>query len=294
MSAKFLSAIAGVAIALGVSILFVTSGCGENSSSVVKNEREPEVATTTTGGGGTAVAKPKPGGGGAGAPYDKSMATAVIKGVVSFEGKAPKMPPIDVTEKVCKEHHADNPMKEERIVVSDDNKLANVVVYVSKMPKEYNFDSLTLPNAHINQEGCQYLPHVLAMKTSQVLDIESSDPVTHNIHYTSQYNSEDNLSQPSKGILGTHPHFETPELGIKVKCDVHGWMKAFICVFDHPFFAVTKADGTFEINVPPGEYTVTTWHEQQMPPVKVVASAPVVVKAEADKPGVANFTYKMK
>ena len=294
MSNKVLSILTLVAVLATVAGLLTFTGCGGGTTpDTVRNDRDPKETvkqdTAAVADNGKPVAKT----GGTGEPYDAAKAVCVIKGVVSFDGKAPKMTAVPVSEAQCAAHHGDKGLKKEDIVVSDDNKVANVVVYVSEMNPSYNFDNFQLPPARFNQLGCQYLPHVLGMKTEQVLEIESSDPVTHNVHISPKENSEQNISQPQKGVHPTKPHFGTPEMGIEVKCDVHNWMKARICVFDHPFFAVTAADGTYEIKLPAGSYTISTWQEMQ-PSKKVVASAPVKVTVASDKPGEANFTYKMK
>lgn len=295
MSKRILTTLSVLGLLAIAATVLTLAGCGGGTTSdAVTNKRDPEPKVEVTAeakseGGEKKVVKT----GGTGEAYDAAKATCTIKGVVSFEGKAPKMSLVPVSEQVCKEHHGEKGLKKEDLVVSDDNKVANVIVYVSEGYSGFNFDNFQLPPAHINQEGCQYLPHVLAMKVDQKLEIESSDPVTHNIHGVPKENTEFNISQSAKGIHATKPSFGTPEMGITIKCDVHGWMKAWVCVFEHPFFAVTKADGTFEIKVPPGKYTVTTWQEQ-LPLKKVIASAPVKVEVTADKPAEANFTYKSK
>jgi hypothetical protein len=292
MSSKTWSVVGLIAVA---TTLIVVAGCGGGTSSdTVRNapDAAPPVVKNDDAKAG-APDKPKAKSGGTGQPYTADMAKGSIKGVVSFDGKAPKMTNIAVSEESCKMHHGEKGLKKEDLVVSEDGKVANVVVYISDdMGKSYNFDNYSLPNAHINQLGCQYLPHVLAMMTGQRLDIESSDPVGHNIHGIPKSSDEFNLSQTSKGILPQHPKYDTPELGAVIKCDVHGWMKALVCVFDHPFFAVTNDKGEYEIKLPPGSYTVTTW--QEIGKTKVVGSEPVKVTVTADKAGEANFTYKNK
>lgn len=298
MSKKTISVFAFVGFYALAAGLLTFTGCGGGTTpDAVRNDRDPkpEVAKTD------AVAKtdePKkaPKTGGVGEPYDAAKAVCVIKGVVSFEGKAQKMTAIPVSEAQCAAHHGDKGLKKEDLVVSDDNKVANVVVFVSEMNPSYNFDGYgeRLPHALINQLGCQYLPHAFGMMTDQRLDIESSDPVAHNVHIVAKSNTEQNIAQGTKGIHATHPTFGSPEMGIKIKCDVHGWMSAWVCVFEHPFFAVTAPDGTFEIKVPPGTYTVDTWQELS-PARKVVASpAQKNVTVTSDKPADLKFTYKMK
>ena len=100
------------------------------------------------------------------------------------------------------------------------------------------------------------------MQTGQALRVTNSDPVTHNIHPMAQVNREWNQSQAPQDTPISR-RFAKPELMIPVKCNVHKWMRAWVGVVDHPYFAVTGRDGNFELkNVPPGTYTIAAWHEK--------------------------------
>jgi hypothetical protein len=95
----------------------------------------------------------------------------------------------------------------------------------------------------------------------QTLQVINSDPVTHNIHPMAEINREWNHSQ-GQGDAPLARRFLKPEVMIRVKCNIHSWMHAFIGVVEHPYFAVTGAGGTFEMpNVPPGDYVIEAWHE---------------------------------
>lgn len=233
-------------------------------------------------------------GGGGGEPFALEKATATIKGVVLFEGTGPKSLTISVdSDKGCVKCRAENAMhvlvKEEYVV--NDGKFANVIVYVSDGVNKFNFENFTLPPARINQFGCQYTPHVLAMMTDQKLEIQSSDDVSHNIHASPLTNAGINVSQTSKGIMPTKPSFSAPEMDIKIQCDVHSWMTAHLCVFGHPFFAVTKEDGTFEIKLPPGKYELSAWQESQS---KLKAPKPQRVEVAAGTPAEVKIVYAAK
>jgi len=284
--------------------LLIAAGCGGGSDpDKVANQRDPEPKKDVTSGGETKPTAGKPKGGGGGSePYDAAKATGMIKGVVKFEGKAPTMLDLPIADPGCQKHRTEANMgalKDEKVVVSADNKVANVFVFVTAGYEKYNFDNYTVPDQVIDQNGCHYSPHTFGLIAGQRLDIKSSDPVAHNIHCDPVNNQPFNISQPDKGIHQTKPLFSTAEMDVKVKCDVHGWMNARICVFDHPFFAVTKDDGSYEIKVPPGKYTIKAWHELQTPmdnekKWKYVMSAPVDVDVAADKAGAADFVYKPK
>src|SRR5579885_2992850 len=98
--------------------------------------------------------------------------------------------------------------------------------------------------------------------TAQKIEIKNNDPTNHNIHPLPRINQEWNQSQPPKGeaLIKSFPR---EEVMIPVKCNVHPWMRSYIGVVSHPFFAVTGEDGTFTIKgLPPGNYTIEAWHEK--------------------------------
>ena len=114
----------------------------------------------------------------------------------------------------------------------------------------------------IDQRGCWFHPRVLGIQTNRPLQVINSDPVTHNIHPMAEVNREWNHSQGPDDPPITRK-FLKPEVMIPVKCNIHSWMHAYIGAVAHPYFAVTGADGTFEIrNVPPGDYVVEAWQEK--------------------------------
>lgn len=146
-------------------------------------------------------------------------------------------------------------------VVGADGGLGNVFVYVKEGLEGHTFptpsDSVTL-----DQKGCRYTPHVFGIQVDQPLVIINSDPTLHNIHATPASNTEFNTGMPPvPGMTADHT-FTTPEIMVPFKCDVHGWMNAHVGVLDHPYFAVTGENGSFDIsNLPPGDYVVEAWHE---------------------------------
>jgi len=103
---------------------------------------------------------------------------------------------------------------------------------------------------------------VFGVMVGQTLEITNSDPTLHNIHALPKGNQEFNTGQPIQGMKTTHV-FTNAEVMVPFKCDVHGWMNAYIGVLPHPFFATTGADGAFSISgLPPGTYTIEAWHEK--------------------------------
>jgi plastocyanin len=135
----------------------------------------------------------------------------------------------------------------------------NVLVQIKEGVPEKKYPVPSTP-AVIDQHGCQYKPHVLAMMEGQQLEIRNSDDTNHNIHFLPKKNQEYNKSQPKKDMKDEIKL--VAEAPFQVKCDVHPWMGAQIAVFNHPFFAVTGEDGAFEIKgLPAGKYVVAAWHE---------------------------------
>ena len=115
----------------------------------------------------------------------------------------------------------------------------------------------------IDQKGCQYYPHVNAVMVGQPLEIKNDDATLHNIHAMPNVNSQFNEGQPVQGMVSTKKFDKVEMTPFKIKCDVHGWMKSYMAVMPHPFYAVSQANGSFTIaNLPPGQYTVVAWHEK--------------------------------
>jgi plastocyanin len=188
-----------------------------------------------------------------------------VTGVVAYTGTPPAPKKIDSSaDPVCGQK---NPNLSTEDTVVKDGKLANVFVYIkdgtaTDGTKIADF-SWTAPSTAVvlDQNGCHYKPHVLGIQTNQKLTITNSDPTQHNIHPQPKNNPEWNQTQPN-GAPPIEKTFARSEVLIPVKCNQHPWMKAYIGVLKHPFFAVSAEDGSFTIKgVPAGTYTVAAWHE---------------------------------
>lgn len=184
--------------------------------------------------------------------------TASVSGTISFAGTAPAGTAIDMSEEpTCAEKHASAPMAYD-VRVGDGGGLADVFVYVKEGLGDMTF--ATPAAALLDQDGCEYKPHVLGVMVGQDLTIRNSDAVLHNINTQPTENRGFNISQPRAGMESSRS-FNTAEVMIPVKCDVHGWMTAYIGVTEHPFHATTAADGSFSIQgLPAGDYVIEAWH----------------------------------
>jgi hypothetical protein len=186
------------------------------------------------------------------------FAAGTVSGKITYTGTPAKMKPIDMSkEPSCAKQHT-SPLATEAGVTGPNNTLANVVVYISAGAPD---ESTTPPQAvTFTQKGCQYLPHVLAMHTSQELKVVNDDQTSHNIHPLAKINREWNKSQPP----GTPPlseKFDKEEF-IPVKCNVHPWMHGYFAVLKTSHYAVSSDNGTYALpNLPPGKYTITAWQE---------------------------------
>jgi plastocyanin len=201
----------------------------------------------------------------AGASGGQKVDTATasdVKGTVTLDGTAPKNEAIKMNaDPVCVKENPTAQFQETYAVGGDGKSLANVFVYVKDGLGNYSFDPPT-EAARIDQKNCRYHPHVFGMRVGQPLEILNSDPTLHNIHALPKANQEFNNGQPVQGMKMTHK-FNAKEVMVPFKCDVHGWMNAYVGVLDHPYFATTDQDGKFELkSLPPGTYTIEAWHEK--------------------------------
>jgi len=208
-----------------------------------------------------------------------------ISGTIHFTGKPPARDEIDMSmDPACTMTAAENDV--EQFVVAN-GKLANVYLYIkagappSKAPANA---------AHVvlDQKGCRYTPHVIALQQGGSVEFRNSDPTMHNIHTTPETGEASiDVSQGPMGAAQTR-QFQQPEQMLPVRCNNHPWMNAFINVSATPFFAVSAADGSFTISgLPPGNYTLAAVHEK-LGEQDIQITVPPSGAAKGD------FTYTMK
>ena len=214
-------------------------------------------------------------------PVDPATAGAVT-GTVKLEGPVPPPQPITMdSDSYCEKQPRNST---ETVLVGEGSGLQNVFVYVKDGLGNRVFP---VPSTLVvlDQKGCRYVPHVLGIQVGQTLEIASSDNTLHNVHAIPQQNREFNQSHPLAGIKHTHV-FSAQEVMIPFKCDVHKWMNAYLGVVDHPFYAVTGGNGSFELKgVPPGTYTIEAWHEK-------LGTQTQMVTIGEKQTGNVSFTFK--
>ena len=204
-----------------------------------------------------------------------------ITGAITLKGAPPAEKEIDMGS----DAHCGNPASKpttHHYIVGAKGELANVVVYLEGVSGPST--GASAPAAVLDQKGCEYSPSILAVQTGQKILVKNSDPTMHNVHdipADGSGNKEYNQAQ-LPGSADLTFTFAKPEMFLKFKCDVHQWMFAWVCVFDHPYFAVSAADGSFKIpNVPPGKYTLVAVHRKAgMVKQQIEVKGPEAVKTD--------------
>ena len=219
-----------------------------------------------------------------------------ITGTVMYDGDAPARPALTAT----KDQHcidAVTDTKSEALVVSKGKGIKNVVIYARVRGAK-----VTVPdkNPVMDQKGCAYYPHVLAVVAGSTVDLTSSDPVAHNVHSHAKKNDAINYQIPQPGKIIPHKIAKAEE--IKFTCDIHAWMTGYIVAVNSNFFTVTgykDADGAWIssdgyeksadtggysiADVPAGKVRVVAWHEE-------LGSANKTVEVPASGDIAVNFT----
>ena len=203
------------------------------------------------------------------APPAKSPGKAVdaatagsVTGRVVFEGTPPAPEPLKMgSDPACTEGSGSKPQND-AVLIAKDGAIQNVFVYVKDgLDPAYSFE-VPATTVQFYQRGCRYAPRIFGVRAGQPIEIINDDSTMHNVHAMPTSNQEFNKMEQVKGARLTHT-FTVPEVMVRFKCDVHGWMTAYVGVMAHPFFAVTGANGSFDIKgLPPGTYTIEAWHER--------------------------------
>ena len=186
--------------------------------------------------------------------------TGTIKGRIRLTGPAPGNAVIRMgRDPMCAKVTAGKRVIQEAVMTSADGGMANVFVRL-----QGTFPQTPVPAqpVTIDQSGCVYRPRVIGMRVGQTLQIKNSDAFLHNVHSASARNNTFNVGQPVAGqVYQFKPKEE--EVMLRLGCDVHSWMNAYVGIVSNPYFAVSNANGAFEIdNVPAGTRMIQIWHER--------------------------------
>jgi plastocyanin len=178
-----------------------------------------------------------------------------IKGLVQLAGSPgePRRLAVTIDQFVCgKDKDAED------LVLSPQKGIRNVVVWLESPPPGARAPS-PAPPAQIDQKQCVFTPRIVMVPAGGTVEFLNSDRLLHNIHSVSKDNPPVNRTQPKGRTIPVV--FTKPEI-IRIKCDLHSWMNAWVIVADHPFYAVTDGQGEFVLdNLPSGRYTLRIWHE---------------------------------
>jgi len=188
-----------------------------------------------------------------------AAAGGTIKGRIKFTGAEPGNRVIRMgMDPMCAAVNKGKQVVNEIYAIGDDNTVGNVFVKV-----EGSFPATPIPSqpVEIDQRACVYTPRVVGARVGQTLRVKNSDNWLHNVHTDTSRRNAINQSTPKAGMDVSLP-LKDEEM-LRVGCDVHRWMTAWVGVVSHPYFAVSESKGgTYTIaNVPAGHRTITAWHE---------------------------------
>ena len=192
-------------------------------------------------------------------PLDPAT-TGTIEGTVSLDGPPPAATRLRLAgDPACTAAHGQS--VDAGDLPAQEGGLGNVFVYVAHGLEGRVFERPKEP-VTIDQRGCLYMPRVSGAQTGQLIEFVNSDPTLHNVHTEAKNSSGTNFGMAVQGGRRSI-HIDAPEVMVQVRCDVHPWMRAYLGVLDHPYFAVTPSDGRFRLgDVPAGDYTLAVWHER--------------------------------
>ena len=207
--------------------------------------------------------------------------TGTISGHVHYMGPMPVNPIIRMgADPRCNKLYVGKRPTSPTFVVGADGAMANVLV---NLDGSFPATAVSTMPVVLDQKDCQYVPRVIAARIGQTLEVRNDDPTEHNVHASSMAGNDFNTTQPVKSMPFQFK-LKGGEL-LRVRCDNHTWMTAYVGIFEHPYFSVSGSDGTFTIaNVPAGKQTVKAWHE-------VMGTQMQMVDVQAGKTTTVDFTF---
>jgi len=179
---------------------------------------------------------------------------ANIRGVVVMTGAvAPKKLPVTIDQYICGKEKVG-----EDLVVGPQGSVKNVVVWLQTPPPGAAWPSAPV-KVEMDQKGCTFVPRVVLVPAGGTVEFLNSDRLLHNLHSASRENPTFNRTQPRGRVIPVT--FSKPEF-VQMNCDLHSWMRAWVVVADHPYYALSNDAGEFVLsNVPPGKYVLQIWQE---------------------------------
>lgn len=206
-----------------------------------------------------------------------------ISGIVKFEGEVPEKKKLAINKDAAVCGVVDK--FDESLVVGEDMALKNTIVYLMDITQGKDFDKDA--KVELDQKECRFNPHVQIIPVGTALTVLNNDKATHNVHIfgTKKNGTSINKQQTRNRKRMKLAAAKAAEGPVEVKCDIHGWMKAWVAYVPHPYFAVTNEKGEFTLeDVPPGEYKLGYWHEtcgnNNKEPVVVTVAAGGEVKQD--------------
>jgi len=235
-------------------------GCGE---------KKPTPAPTPPGGGTSRGKGPQAAVNGAAAtikPGDgKVIGRVVYDGTAPKPGRIPELDKHEDAKQVCHKGPEEEQL-DQTWIVGKDGGVANAVIWLAPASKDSKFEVVESKGAvTVDQPHCAYVPHVVAIKPGQYLEVKNSAPVNHNTKWDA-----DSLAGNEPGGKTIAPKGSIPKIDLKPQdspirlgCDIHKFMIGYVWVMPHQYVAVTDKDGKFTIeNVPTDtELSVVAWHE---------------------------------
>ena len=184
-----------------------------------------------------------------------------ISGTVTYEGEPLKRYPLRMdADPNCERIYGGKRVLSRDSLIAEGGAIENVFVYLKEAPED-TADDTPAEAVRLEQRGCLYTPRILGVRVQQDIEIVNDDPTLHNVRALAKANRPFNIGQPARGTR--IKSFRAAEKPIKVKCDVHPWMAAYVFVMEHSFHSTTESDGMYRIDgVPAGSHELVFWHEK--------------------------------
>jgi len=203
-----------------------------------------------------------------------------INGKVVLAGPVPAPKKLDIT---IDQYVCGSAKDSEELIVSPRKEIKNAVVWLENPPPKPAAPAQPV-KVEMDQSKCVFIPHVVLVQAGSTVDFLNSDRLLHNIHTTPKINPSINRTQPKDRTIPFT--FEKPDI-VRINCDLHSWMQAWVVVAAHSFYAITGSDGQFAFgDLPPGEYKLSVWHERlgTVPASITVGDKPTQVTVEMKAP----------